>query len=93
MQGDRYALIHGGRVPLVLGVGPAGAACCSARQALVSAEFRAGGTVLEETAASERYIAAGSWAAAARLGREREERRARGALRGRRWRVRRESGS
>ena len=61
---------------LVLGVAPACADCFNARQALVSARHASDLAVLEETAASERHIAARSEADAARLRRERENRRA-----------------
>ncbi len=65
----------------MLGVAPAD--CLTARQALVMARYGVGAAVLEETAAVERYIAAWSELEAARLRREREERRARHAARDR----------
>ena len=68
---------------MLLGVAPAAADCLSARQALFMARYEAGAAALEETAASERYITARSEFEAARLRREREERRARYAARDR----------
>ena len=68
---------------MMLGVAPAAADCLTARQALVVARYGVGEAVLEETAAGERYIAARSELEAARLSREREERRARYAARDR----------
>ena len=66
---------------MMLGVGPVD--CLSARQALVVARYGVGEAVLEETAAGERYIAASSGFEAARLRREREERRVRSTARDR----------
>ena len=66
---------------VTLGVTPAAADCLSARQALLMARYEVGAAALEEMAASERYIAAGSAFEAARLRREREERRAQYAAR------------
>jgi len=68
---------------MVLGVTPAAADCLSARQALLMARYEVGAAALEEMAASERYIAARAELEAARLRREREERRVRYAARDR----------
>ena len=66
---------------MMLGVTPAAADCLSARQALLMARYEVGAAALEEMAASERYIAARAELEAARLRREREERRVRYAAR------------
>ena len=66
---------------VLVGVAPSAADCLSARQAHVMARCGVGEAVIEETAASERYIAARSELEAARLRRERAERRARYAAR------------
>ena len=66
---------------MMLGVAPAAADCLSARQALLMARYEVGAAALEEMAASERYIATRAELEAARLRREREERRARYAAR------------
>ena len=66
---------------ILVGVAPSAADCLSARQAHVMARCGVGEAVIEETAASERYIAARSELEAARLRRERAERRARYAAR------------
>ena len=66
---------------MMLGVAPAAADCLSARQALLTARYEVGAAALEEMAASKRYIAARAELEAARLRREREERRARHAAR------------
>ena len=68
---------------MVLGSAPACADCFNARQALISARHDADLAALEETAASERYITVRSEADAARLQRERENRRAGRAARDR----------
>ena len=65
----------------MLGVTPAVADCVSARQALLMARYQVGAAAFEEMAASERYIAARAELEAARLRRERDERRARYAAR------------
>ena len=65
------------RLLLMLGVAPAAADCLSARQALLMVRYGVGEAVVEETAPGERYIAARSGFEAARLRREREERRVR----------------
>ena len=62
---------------MMLGVAPVAADCLSARQALLMARYGVGAAALEQMAASERYIAPRSELEAARLRREREERRAR----------------
>jgi len=68
---------------MILGVAPVAADCLSARQALLMARHGVDAAAREEMAASDRFIAARSAFEAARLRREREERRAQYAARDR----------